>query len=806
MIPTGTARPRAVGPPTDRSGPPTSHPVALYRPANVVAMLASALLLSAIWLVAGSTPAGGQVPSTQTTEPATGSDPSNEPATGSDPSNEPATQPTAEPDRAAIGGTISHADGRPAVGAKAALYTATPEAARDGFLRPAFTGPDGSYLFTDLAADCYIVVLTGPDGTTFDDGTDERQHHTCVDPGQTDDSVSGVLSEDTDDTDGTGATPEDADSAFDLHILHMGDHYSHLEATSMELLLGGRTIEIEVGGLPRVVAKIEERTEALGDDRVVKIHAGGALTGTIYYAVFGGAADAALLNATCFDVLTLDRHDVERGDSLDAFLGFLGDGGCGTELLGPDGRPDAPWADSWTTVVDGRTLGFVAVSPDLDPATPAEARIPAIQARVDALSQQDVRHVVLLSRLGLTADRALTAGLTGVDVVIGGGSKSLLGDFDSLGLEPAGPYPIQAIDADGETVCLAHAWHHAAVVGELDVGFDDLGRVVRCGGVPHLLLGAPRRELAGRDGAETDGRDAERSGRWQPVSDETMAAVESLVAARPELSIVAIDPEAETTLDGYRRALEELDGEVIGTVTDDLCLTGIPGRTVGILCGFDVLIDTTDPRSDVQRLVADSLRSQAGGSAVAIIDSGSIRSEIAAGPFAIRDVYRLLPDGHTLTYLQMTGSEIAAVLEQAIEATLSTGWSSDPYPHTSGLRWKPDLERPQGRRVGPIEVLDGVGGWQPLDPDAVYRVVSTDFLAGGGRGYEAMAAVRADGRAVDTPIEYAQTFVDYVVGRLERIIPPPAIDPTSPPSSRSQIDRDSSRSQIDRAPSRSQNG
>jgi 5'-nucleotidase len=43
-----------------------------------------------------------------------------------------------------------------------------------------------------------------------------------------------------------------------------------------------------------------------------------------------------------------------------------------------------------------------------------------------------------------------------------------------------------------------------------------------------------------------------------------------------------------------------------------------------------------------------------------------------------------------------------------------------------------------------------------------FNVVTNSFTAGGRDGYVTFGAVSRDGRAVDTYLDYAQSFVDYV--------------------------------------------
>src|SRR5690606_23038034 len=85
-----------------------------------------------------------------------------------------------------------------------------------------------------------------------------------------------------------------------------------------------------------------------------------------------------------------------------------------------------------------------------------------------------------------------------------------------------------------------------------------------------------------------------------------------------------------------------------------------------------------------------------------IQNAGGVRTDIPAGDITIGDAYTLLPFANTLTDLSMTGAEIKQVLNEAVD-----------FAHA---------------------------------PD----------------GYITFGTVTDDGRATDTFLDYAQSFVDYV--------------------------------------------
>ena len=110
------------------------------------------------------------------------------------------------------------------------------------------------------------------------------------------------------------------------------------------------------------------------------------------------------------------------------------------------------------------------------------------QKMVDELKQTGIDHIILLTHYGYQNEIELAAKIDGVDVIIGGDSHTLLGDFDSIGLNASGPYPTVVRGVGGNIVCVATAWQYSQIVGELDISFNEKGEVQSCRGVPHVML------------------------------------------------------------------------------------------------------------------------------------------------------------------------------------------------------------------------------------------------------------------------------------------------------------------------------
>ena len=553
----------------------------------------------------------------------------------------------------------------------------------------------------------------------------------------------------------------------DLTILHINDHHSHLQADGrMDLTLAGERTRVRSGGFPALVTKFKDL--AAQNKNVLKLHAGDAITGDLYYTLFKGKADAALMNEICFDAFALGNHEFDDGDAgLAAFLDELKSGDCKTEVLAANVKPEVGVsALAKRSATDYFTphhvfergdmkIGVIGIdianktkqSSSPDETTMFADELTTAQAEIDGLTKQGVRHIILLTHYQYENDLALAKALKGVDVIIGGDSHTLLGDFSDLGKNAAGPYPTVVTGAGGQTVCVAQAWQYAQIAGELQVSFDDNGAVTACSGTPHMMLADSFKRK------NADGKRVELEG-------EARAAAIAAVKAHPNLSLVSADADAAAVLASFSGQVDALKAEKIGTIASPLCLERIPGQGKSKMCDP---ADTAKNGSDISNLVAHAFRDMSRTGDIAIQNGGGVRTDVKSGEFSIGDAYTLLPFANTLVELTMTGAELHQVLEDALDYALTPDGSTGAYPYAAGLRWSIDTRQPKGKRFSDIQFKGPAdASWSALDKARSYKVITNNYIAGGRDGYLTFKTVASDGRLVDTYLDYAQSFVDYV--------------------------------------------
>ncbi len=544
----------------------------------------------------------------------------------------------------------------------------------------------------------------------------------------------------------------------------------------MDLPLGGEETRVLSGGFPAVATFMSSFASTAPN--VIKLHAGDAVSAGLYYTRFKGAADAALMNFVCFDAFALGNHEFDDGDAgLATFIDHLHDGSCRTPVLAANVKPEigvSPLARNSatdylhpSTVLErnGEEIGIIGIvaakktklSSRPDPTTEFLDETETAQAEIDRLRAQGINKLVLLTHIQYQNDIAMAQQLSGVDVIVGGDSHSLLGSgFEPLGLDPTGEYPTVVKNRDGETVCVVQAWEYANVVGALSVTFDDSGRVTRCAGTPRLLLADSfRRRNDGPVHTELDGT----------ARDEVLAEIQ----ANPLLHLVTVDPAAQRALDRFAEDIDVMDQTRIAISAQVLCTENIPGQGRSNACGPD---DTAAHGSDLSNIVAKAFLKMRETSDIAIQNGGGARTDILQGEVTVGDAYALLPFDNTLVELAMTGAEIIQVLEEALDFALSEGGATGAYPYASGLRWTADSSKPMGNRFSHVEINPRLSGsWTAIDLEKTYKVIANSYIAGGQDGYATFRRVSERGDALDTYLDYAQPFIEYAraTGTLRKL-------------------------------------
>ena len=582
---------------------------------------------------------------------------------------------------------------------------------------------------------------------------------------------------------------------IELSIAHINDSHSHLEPEkALDFVIDDTLYRSAFGGFPRIKTVFDELENQYGNGNFLKLHAGDALTGTSYFSFYKGDADADMMSAVCFDGFALGNHEFDEGDAgLKHFLDRLNSGNCQTPVLGANvkpkvGTPLAPnqvddYIKPYTikTTKEGVKVGIIGL--DIAGKTKNSSRPLATtefldetttaQNYINELGRQGIEHIILLTHYTYENDQRLAAALTGVDVIIGGDSHTLLGDFGRYGQDhipgtrdatkgtfgSQGAYPTVVNNKEGNPVCIGQAWEYTKAVGLMNISFDTQGNVADCAGSQII----PIAESFSRFDADSEDFVALSSADNQALLN-SLNAQKSALLQKDLILPFAENFEVAKILQSYTDQLSDNLAKEIGLATESLCLVRVPGTTRSAdIAGCE---DTAASArgSDIAQVVAEGFLDGALRADFALQNSGGVRETIQAGTITYDDAYTVLPFSNTLVNLDITGQQVLTTLEEAIANYLDNNGSSGSHPYAAGLRWDLDLSQAKGNRVRNLEVRDRkTHTWSPIDLTKTYVMVTNDYIAEGRDGYTTLGSIFTDKtKAEDTKLLYTQSFIDYI--------------------------------------------
>ena len=553
---------------------------------------------------------------------------------------------------------------------------------------------------------------------------------------------------------------ESTASTFELNVAHINDHHSHLEEEKMPLKLNGQTVTATIGGLPRVAQEIKDFRK--NNKNTLVLHAGDAVTGTLYYTLFEGKADAELMNVINFDAFTLGNHEFDDGNKvLKSFLDALTIPIVSSNVVPDKGSIlEGKWKPYLIKNVGGQKIGIIGidvVKKTKESSNPGDDvkfldEVETARKYVKKLQDEGINKIIVLSHAGYEKNVEIGEKVDGVDLIISGDTHYLLGkEFEQFGLVPEKPdYPKKVNSPDGNPVYIAEAWNYSYLLGEMKAKFDKNGVIKELIPTPKVLIG---------DTFEI--KNAE--GKVVQLGEKEKAVIINSIKNNKNIKVVKNDPVTQKLLERYQKEKTELGKKSVGKITEEI-LGGSDNRVPG---------PHNKDGSFATTLVAESvlhkLRNMGTGNVdFVIVNAGNVRITLNPGNFTYDQAYSLLPfTSNTVFITDITGAEVKQVLEDAIDYVLNGG-STGAFPYGAGIRYEATKEGNLGTRVKKIEVFDfKANKWVPIDAKKSYMLAVNSYIAQGKDGYTTLGKITAQKRGTDTHLSDTKIFIDYLKEKKE---------------------------------------
>lgn len=475
----------------------------------------------------------------------------------------------------------------------------------------------------------------------------------------------------------TGLTVEAAGKeAYQLRILHTNDHHARIEP----VMNGSTPVH---GGVSRRKTLIDALRKDGKKQNMLLIDAGDVFQGTLYFNQYRGLADLEFYNALEYDMVAVGNHEFDIGQQ--ALADFISranfpvlSANIKTDRSSPLHGMITPWVVKW---VGGHPIGFIGVTTEETavlsnpgPGLSFTSAMDAVRLGVADLRGRGVKKIIVLSHLGITADRELGRSVEGIQAIIGGHSHTPMGAMVSPA-DTSRPYPEVVPAPSGKPVIVATDWEWGRWLGDLTLGFDDNGDITS------VVVGHP-------------------------------------MEVSPS---IAPDKGFEKRIAVFAEPISALRKTIVGEAS--VALNG--ART-----------DVRSKETNLANLIADStlMKTAAAGSQVAIVNGGGVRTSIPAGPVTLGQVLEVLPFGNTLVVMTVTGKQLWEALENGV-SQVETG--AGRFSQVGGMRFTWDSAAAVGKRIISVDIGSGTN-FKPIDLNANYRLVVNNFIATGGDGYSVL--------------------------------------------------------------------
>ncbi|KAI1264067.1 Metallo-dependent phosphatase [Xylariaceae sp. FL1019] len=397
----------------------------------------------------------------------------------------------------------------------------------------------------------------------------------------------------------------DDEGHYNISFYHVNDVHAHLDEFSSS---GTDCTSPEkgcYGGYSRIKHVIDETRPEHNDSLLLSI--GDEFQGTLFYTYYKGEKIADVMNELEFDAMTLGNHEFDGGDdSLGDFLKNLtfpvlsANIQSGNEKLNSTIKPYHIFQEYQLAVIGVTTETTKGISSP-GPTTNFSDAIQAVQDAVDEIrSTTNITRIAAITHIGYDVDKQLAQNTTGLYLILGGHSHTLLGDME----DAEGPYPTIEKNKDGDEVFIVTAYRWGEYLGYIDVTYDDEGKVLAYHGAPIHLTNTTEQ-----------------------------------------------DEGLQEEIDAWRVPFEAYAEEKVGNTNVDLDQSTCQDKecTLGdVIC--DALLEYRTNNTESEAVFA-------------FMNAGGIRATISEGPVTRGQVITSFPFGNAAVELTYTGADLKKIFE-----------------------------------------------------------------------------------------------------------------------------------------------
>ena len=427
---------------------------------------------------------------------------------------------------------------------------------------------------------------------------------------------------------------------FTLQLLHFNDIHTS-ENNEYNITFNNQSIVVNTGGYPRIIQAIND-TYKFPQSEI--IFAGDAFQqGYSLFTYTNGKYDYDMLCKIAPDFMTLGNHELYETDTgiLDSFFSYIDSGikTCNFQIVLANVTFKNPNIQKYIKPYiikeynNGQKVAYFGITTNESGMSGTKGMViadPYTAAKnvVDELKKQNINKIIAITHLGFEQDKQLAQLVPDIDIIVGGHTHTVQGDFSPLGIESyEESYPLKI-----NNTYIITAASKGMVLGNVLFTFDDNGIVTSYTGTPKFLI--------------------------NPLTDN---AYNDYIKSLNIALLVNEDSSALSTAKNYYEQISIDMNKVIGSSLDDLW------TVKENYASFDV---NDKYSSSLGTLLAKSLYDYATSKNYqvdfSLINSGAIRTNLYKGNITSGDLNKTAPFENQMYIVKISGAAVLDYMQQGI--------------------------------------------------------------------------------------------------------------------------------------------
>ncbi len=531
---------------------------------------------------------------------------------------------------------------------------------------------------------------------------------------------------------------DNTNNNLSLNIFHFNDIHS-AETFSMPLNIDNTSVSAKAGGYPRL---IESLSSADKHAYTEVIFAGDMFQqGYPLFTYTNGKYDFDMLCIASPDIITLGNHELYETDTgiLNLFFDYITANAdkCSFDIVLANVTFDnktiqnsiKPYIIKQYGNQSVAYFGVTTAESGFNNITGMKVSDPFETAGkiISEIKAQGINKIIAVTHLGFEEDKKLALLYPDIDLIIGGHSHTIQGDFSEIGVSSyEKKYPFKA---DNSSTYIVTAGYQGLILGNLNISFNQEGNVSLINASPKMLI--------------------------NPLDNNTL---NNKISGSKNALLINENVTAATEIENIYSSIALDINKVVGETLDNLYTLKVNpdysyddhyASSLGTVFSKALYMAATN-----QNYNAD----------LALINTGALRINIQKGSITYGMLNQAAPYANDLYVIEIKGSAINEFIQFSVYNFINSN-NVNSFPCLYGAKFKYDADN---NILTEKKILNG-SEYINIDDNKIYKVVLSSYVYQNEEiiNNNAVSAVKID-------MTDKQAYTDYIIkySPLEKIVDP----------------------------------